>query len=158
MQMGMTDGMEFLLDKLKVSRYSKVVMATKLREGDEVVSADMMSGSSGEIVICTKDGFMNRYDAEEVSIIEPASFGVKSIELKSRPNDYVVGAKVVKENVVWAISENQNNPDMFPISNADDAKAYYNRTREDKELIRKHKNSNAFLNMLRVRIAVLFSS
>ena len=97
------------IDKLKVSRYSKVVMATKLREGDEVVSADMMSGSSGEIVICTKDGFMNRYDAEEVSIIEPASFGVKSIELKSRPNDYVVGAKVVKEKDIIVVLTNRGN-------------------------------------------------
>ncbi len=97
------------IDKLKVNRYSKVVMATKLREGDEVVSVDMMNGDEGEVVICTKDGFMNRYDASEVSIIEPASFGVKSIELKSRPNDYVVGAKVVREKDIIVILTNRGN-------------------------------------------------
>lgn len=52
-------------------------------------------------MIATKDGYMNRYDASEVSIIEPASFGVKSIELKSRPNDYVVGAKYVSEKILF---------------------------------------------------------
>lgn len=97
------------ISNLKVNRYSKVLMATKLRPGDEVVSADMMSGDSGEIVICTKDGFMNRYDASEVSVIEPASFGVKSIELKSRPEDYVISAKLVKEKDIIIILTNRGN-------------------------------------------------
>ena len=97
------------IEKLKVNRYSKVIMATKLRDDDEVVSADMMNGDEGEIVICTKDGFMNRYDASEVSIIEPASFGVKSIEMKSRPNDYVVGAKVVREKDIIVLLTNRGN-------------------------------------------------
>ena len=85
------------LASLKVNRYSKVLQATKLKDNDEVVSADIATGSDMEIVIATKDGFMNRYDASEVSVMEAASFGVKSIELKNRPNDYVVGAKYVKE-------------------------------------------------------------
>ena len=67
-------------------------------------------------------------------------------------------AKVVKENVVWAISENQNIPEMFPLQDSNDAIAYYNRTREDKELIRKHKNTNMLLNKIKVSMAILFSS
>lgn len=97
------------IDKLNVNRYSKVLKATKLRDGDEVVSADMAEGSDMEVVIATRDGFMNRYDAAEISIIEPASFGVKSIELKSRPSDYVVGAKYVREKDIIVLLTNRGN-------------------------------------------------
>ena len=97
------------VDKLEVNRYSKVLKATKLRDGDKVVSADICTGQDMEVVIATKDGFMNRYDASEISIIEPASFGVKSIELKSRPNDYVVGAKYVSEKDIIVLATNRGN-------------------------------------------------
>ena len=66
------------IDKLEVNRYSKVLKATKLRDGDKVVSADICTGRETEVVIATKEGYMNRYDAEEISVIEPASFGVKA--------------------------------------------------------------------------------
>lgn len=97
------------IDKLEVNRYSKVLKATKLRDGDKVVSADICTGQDMEVVIATKDGFMNRYDAAEISVIEPASFGVKSIELKSRPNDYVVGAKYVSEKDIIVLATNRGN-------------------------------------------------
>ena len=97
------------LSSLEVNRYSKALKATKLRDGDYVVSADICTGEDYEVVIATKDGFMNRYDANEISIIEPASFGVKSIELKSRPNDYVVGAKYVKEKDIIILLTNRGN-------------------------------------------------
>ena len=97
------------IDKLEVNRYSKVLKATKLRDGDKVVSADICTGQNMEVVIATKDGFMNRYDASEISVIEPASFGVKSIELKSRPNDYVVGAKYVSEKDIIVLATNRGN-------------------------------------------------
>lgn len=97
------------IDKLEVNRYSKVLKATKLRDGDKVVSADICTGQDKEVVIATKDGFMNRYDSSEISIIEPASFGVKSIELKSRPDDYVVGAKYVSEKDIVILATNRGN-------------------------------------------------
>ena len=97
------------LSSLKVNRYSKTLMATKLREGDEVVSVDVITGENAEVVIATHDGYMNRYDAKEISIIEPSSFGVKSIELKSRPNDYVVGAKYVSEKDIILLLTNRGN-------------------------------------------------
>lgn len=97
------------LSSLYVTRYSKALKATKLKDDDAVVSADVAKGSHYEVVIATKDGFMNRYDASEVSVIEPASFGVKSIELKNRPNDYVVGAKYVSEKDIVLILTNRGN-------------------------------------------------
>ncbi len=97
------------LSSLYVTRYSKALKATKLKDDDAVMSADVAKGSQYEVVIATKDGFMNRYDASEVSVIEPASFGVKSIELKNRPNDYVVGAKYVSEKDIVLILTNRGN-------------------------------------------------
>ena len=97
------------IDKLDVNRYSKVLKATKLRDGDYVVSADICTGLKKEVVIATKEGYMNRYDAEEISVIEPASFGVKAIEMKSRPKDYVVGAKYVDDDDLVLILTNRGN-------------------------------------------------
>jgi len=97
------------LSKLEVNRYSKVLKATKLRDDDKVVSADIIKGNDAEVVILTKDGYINRYDASEISVIEPASFGVKSIELKGRPNDYVVGAKYVTEKDIVVLLTNRGN-------------------------------------------------
>ncbi len=97
------------LSKLDVNRYSKVLKATKLREGDEVVSADCCTGDDYEVVIATKDGYMNRYDSSEISVLEPASFGVKAIELKSRPDDYVVSAKFIKEKDIIILLTNRGN-------------------------------------------------
>ena len=97
------------LEKLEVNRYSKVLKATKLRDGDYVVSADICTGLESEVVIATKEGYMNRYDAEEISVIEPASFGVKAIEMKSRPKDEVVGAKYVNEKDIILLLTNRGN-------------------------------------------------
>ena len=97
------------ISSLNVNRYSKALKATKLRDGDEVVSVDVINGEDAEVVIATNDGYMNRYDAKEISIIEPSSFGVKSIELKSRPNDFVVGAKYVNEKDIILLLTNRGN-------------------------------------------------
>ena len=97
------------ISSLNVNRYSKALKATKLRDGDEVVSVDVITGEDSEVVIATHDGYMNRYDAKEISIIEPSSFGVKSIELKSRPNDFVVGAKYVNEKDIILLLTNRGN-------------------------------------------------
>ena len=97
------------LSSLYVTRYSKALKATKITDDDCVVSCDVCNGSNYEIVIATKDGYMNRYDATEVSVMEPASFGVKSIELKARPDDYVVGAKYVSEKDIVVLLTNRGN-------------------------------------------------
>lgn len=101
------------LSSLKVNRYSKVLQATKLRDDDEVVSADIMTGDEAEVVIATKDGFMNRYDAAEISVMEAASFGVKAIEMKGRPADYVVGAKFVRDKDIILLLTNRGNVKRF---------------------------------------------
>ena len=101
------------LKNLVVNRFSKALKATKLRDGDIVVSADICTGSDKDVVIATRDGFMNRYNCNEISIIEPASFGVKAIELKGRPNDYVVGAKYVDEKDIILLLTHRGNIKRF---------------------------------------------
>jgi len=80
---------------LNANRISKALKATKIREDDELVSVDICYGESGEVVMVTKEGFMIRYNASEISLFAPASFGVKALELKSRPDDEVVAGHYV---------------------------------------------------------------
>ena len=95
------------IKSFEVNRYSRSLRATKLRDDDEVVSVDITSAEDAEVVIATNQGYMNRYDSSEISIMEPASFGVKSIEMKSRPDDYVVGAKYVLEKDLIVLATNR---------------------------------------------------
>ena len=100
-----------LLKDMIATRYSKSLKATKIRKNDALVSVDISKDydKSLEIMIVTKEGFMNRYDAEEVSIMAPPSYGVKAIELKNRPNDAVVGAFFVQpKDLVTVLTDNGN--------------------------------------------------
>lgn len=85
-----------LLKDMLATRYSKALKATKLTANDEIVSVDIRKGTGGEVLIVTKEGFMSRYDADEVSIYAPASCGVKAIELKGRNKDEVITGKYVE--------------------------------------------------------------
>ena len=85
------------LSELKATRYSRALKATKIRDDDQLVSVDISIEENPEVIIATKEGYLNRYDASEISIMAPPSFGVKAIELKSRPHDEVVGAYYINE-------------------------------------------------------------
>lgn len=92
--------------ELVATRYSKALKATKLRDGDEVVSVDICNGEDHEVMVVTKEGYMLRYNASEISLFAPPSFGVKAIELKNRPDDLVLGAFYVNpKDVLLVLSE-----------------------------------------------------
>ncbi|HRT69050.1 MAG TPA: DNA topoisomerase IV subunit A [Bacilli bacterium] len=80
---------------LIAERYSRALKATKIRENDELVSVDICDGDKNEVVMVTKKGFINRYNSNEISLFAPASFGVKALEMKSRPDDEVIGGYYV---------------------------------------------------------------
>ena len=84
-----------LIKEFKAVRYSNALMATKIAPGDELINVDVCYKENNEVIVVSKEGFINRYDSKEISIYAPASLGVKSIELKSRPNDEVVLARYV---------------------------------------------------------------
>ncbi len=83
--------------ELVATRYSKALKATKLRDGDEVVSVDICNGEDHEVMVVTKEGYMLRYNASEISLFALPSYGVKAIELKNRPTDEVLGAFYVSQ-------------------------------------------------------------
>ncbi|MFA5542715.1 MAG: DNA topoisomerase IV subunit A [Bacilli bacterium] len=83
------------LSDMKATRYSNALKATKIRDEDELVSVDITEDPKAEVIMCTKEGYINRYNSDEISIMAPASFGVKAIELKNRPTDSVVSGKFV---------------------------------------------------------------
>lgn len=88
---------------LNANRISKALKATKIREDDELVSVDICYGDKGEVVMVTEQGFMTRYDAKEISLFAPASFGVKALEMKNRPDDRVIAGHYVENKDVLVI-------------------------------------------------------
>ncbi|HHU55107.1 MAG TPA: DNA topoisomerase IV subunit A [Acholeplasmataceae bacterium] len=96
------------LDSMKAVRYSNALKATKIREHDKLVSVDICNDDETEVVVITKQGYINRYDVTEISIMAPASFGVKAIELKSRPNDEVVAGKCIKQDDIVVLLTQRN--------------------------------------------------
>jgi len=92
---------------LNANRISKALKATKIREDDELVSVDICYGEASEVVMVTKQGFMTRYNASEISLFAPASFGVKALEMKNRPDDEVVaGHYVDSKDILLVLNQN----------------------------------------------------
>lgn len=101
---------------LDATRFSKALKATKLREGDELVSVDICDGENKEVVMITKEGYITRYDASEISLFAPASFGVKALEMKSRPKDEVVSGDYVNSKDVIILLTNKGVIKRFKVS------------------------------------------
>lgn len=94
---------------LYATRYSRALRATKLKEDDEVVSVDISSATNPEVVVITSDGYMNRYQADEIPEMAVSAVGVKAIELKSRPKDKVIGGHFIDEkDLLVVLSANCN--------------------------------------------------
>jgi len=113
------------VNSLNATRYSKALKATKIRDDDELVSVDISNDEDTEVVVITEDGYISRYDAEEISVLAPASYGVKAIELKNRPKDNVVGGHFVSEKDLLIMLT---------------AKCHIKRLRPD-EIVKGHKNN-----------------
>ena len=92
-----------LIKDLEATRFGKALKATKVRPNDAVCSVDICDGEKGDVVMVTRDGFMIRYPLDEISLFAPASFGVKALEMKNRPNDEVVGGYYVSDKDVIVI-------------------------------------------------------
>lgn len=91
------------------TRYSRALRATRLRDDDEVVSVDLTYEKNPEVVVVTKEGYINRYDSSEIPEMAIASVGVKSIELKNRPDDQVVGGFYFDEKDILVLLSKNNN-------------------------------------------------
>ncbi|HHZ11347.1 MAG TPA: hypothetical protein GYA05_01400, partial [Acholeplasmataceae bacterium] len=61
------------------------------------------------VLVCTRFGYINRYDASEIPVMEPPAFGVKALEMKGRANDAVVGAHYVSEKDLLVLLSQKGN-------------------------------------------------
>lgn len=80
------------LSNLPVTRYSKPMTIFKLKDNDEVVSASI---NDGVVYIVTENGFVLKFNKEEIPVVGLKTSGVKGIKLVS---DSVVSAFVTNEN------------------------------------------------------------
>ncbi|MFC5711814.1 DNA topoisomerase IV subunit A [Thalassorhabdus alkalitolerans] len=69
------------LQAYKAQRYSKALVAVKVKENDEVVNVEMTNGNE-EVFIGTKLGYGLRFLESEVSLVGQRAAGVKGINLK----------------------------------------------------------------------------
>ena len=83
-----------LLQDYKAQRYSKALMAMKLKEDDEVTNVFLTTGQE-DVFIATKKGYALRFQIEEINVIGQRGAGVKGINLK--PDDSVAGAIILNE-------------------------------------------------------------
>ncbi|WP_221565116.1 DNA topoisomerase IV subunit A [Alkalihalobacillus sp. TS-13] len=79
------------LSNYKAQRYSKPLMALKLKKEDELVDVFVTDGKK-EIFIATHKGYGLWYEEEEVSVVGQRAAGVKAINLKD--DDQVVSGFV----------------------------------------------------------------
>ncbi|OIJ20091.1 DNA gyrase subunit A [Anaerobacillus alkalidiazotrophicus] len=75
------------LSEYQAQRYSKPLMALKLKDDDIVVNVDLTNGNQ-DVFIATNFGYGLWFTEEEISIVGQRASGVKGINLK--PGDYVI--------------------------------------------------------------------
>jgi len=78
------------LKDFEVSRYSKPMVAIKLKDNDELINADI---SKDEVLFVTNNGLSLRFNTSEVPVVGTKASGVKGINLK---DDYCVYACPIK--------------------------------------------------------------
>lgn len=87
----------------EVTRYSKPIVAMKLKEDDEVVSAKI---TGKDILLITLNGYYLRYSTDEIPVIGTKASGVKAINLK---DDYVISAdQIFDESEYLNVITNNN--------------------------------------------------
>lgn len=79
------------LKDFEVSRYSKPMVAIKLKDNDELINADI---SKDEVLFVTNNGLSLRFNTSEVPVVGTKASGVKGINLK---DDYCVYACPIKK-------------------------------------------------------------
>ncbi len=78
------------LKDFEVSRYSKPMVAIKLKDNDELINADI---SKDEVLFVTNNGLSLRFNTSEVPVVGTKASGVKGINLK---DDYCIYASPIK--------------------------------------------------------------
>lgn len=80
------------LAEYEAKRYSKPMVALKLKHDDEVINVQQTAGMR-DILLVTRDGYMLRFAEEEISVVGQKAQGVKGINLKK--DDAVVAGLMI---------------------------------------------------------------
>ncbi|MCK0473942.1 DNA topoisomerase IV subunit A [Halalkalibacter sp. APA_J-10(15)] len=107
-----------MLSLYQAQRYSKPLMAIKLKADDEVVSVFKTNGEQ-ELFIATHQGYGLWFSESEVNAVGQRAAGVKGISLKE--NDYVVNTELftLDENVEFLIVTHRGAAKKVAISEFD---------------------------------------
>ena len=92
-----------LMDDLEVQRYSKPICAMKLKDGDELLSAQLLGIDT---LLITKNGYYLRYSSSEVPTLGSKAAGVKAINLKD--DNLVASYQIVDTDEYVNILTNNN--------------------------------------------------
>lgn len=95
-----------MLDQFQLTRFSRTSLAMKLDDADEVISAFSVSHNA-PITILTKEGFMVKYDSDQVPTSSTKSKGVKAMNLSKK--DEIVDAIMPAEGDEFVIIMTQQN-------------------------------------------------
>ncbi|MFA5602201.1 MAG: DNA topoisomerase IV subunit A [Bacilli bacterium] len=85
--------------EFEVQRYSKPMMAIKLKDNDKVTNVSISKDK--EVFITTHNGYGLRYKIEEIPLVGTKTSGVKSISLKQ--GDYVVSGNIFENSEYLSI-------------------------------------------------------
>mgnify|MGYP004643777095 FL=1 len=77
---------QVMLKDFEVTRYSKSLVAIKLKDNDELINVSM---AKNEVLFVTNNGLYLRFNTNEIPVVGTKASGVKGINLS---NDYVVYA------------------------------------------------------------------
>ena len=77
------------LKDFEVTRYSKPLVAIKLKENDELINVSI---SKEEVILVTSNGYALRFKSQEIPVVGTKASGVKAINLK---DDYCIYASSI---------------------------------------------------------------
>ncbi len=96
---GMTKNVK--LSDFEVTRYSKPMVAFKLKDNDELINVTM---EKEEVIFVTKNGYYLKYLSNEIPTVGVKTSGVKGISLKE--DEVVYASSIDKENEYLSIFTN----------------------------------------------------
>lgn len=102
---------------LKTKTFTRSFKIMKLRDDDQLVSADLVTSKTRYCAIVTQNAYAVRYNIEDIPVQLTSSKGVKAANLK---NDYIVSAISLEDNRDIICFTNKNtykriNQDQIPI-------------------------------------------
>ena len=127
-KLGMTKTINMI--DLIVTRYSKPMLAMKLKENDNLVN---VSYTNEETIIITKNGYYLRYATNEIPVIGIKAAGVKGINLVN--DEVIYGGEITKDHEYINIFTNHNTAKRIKIEEL----KVLSRAKKGSTLIKKNK-------------------